>query len=231
MPGESISQRDKLRAAQARLPHFGMAEVLPAIDIAISVEPLLFLERMADLAEPAGMFRVERHSTSVGDRRMDVVNFRLQAASVHDDHGFQLITHDDRPGRVQVEMRASLWSPDPPTAAVYSEAAQTLAGDLLKQYNRDFGTRHRLRIGTPQGKGFAMSERTATMLERFTILANTSSLHFYDWQRFYALVREARQEIPGHVFRARLIEAGFSGQRSAELAEIYAHLWAFKRLR
>lgn len=43
-----------------------------------------------------------------------------------------------------------------------------------------------------------MSERTTTLLERFTILANTSSLHFYDWQRFYALVREGRQEIPDY---------------------------------
>lgn len=111
------------------------------------------------------------------------------------------------------------------------EAAQSLVGDLLRQYNRQFGARYRLRVGVRQSKAFAMSERTTTLFKRFVMLANTSSLHFYDWQRFYALVRESRQEIPDYLFRSRLTKAGFSPERAAELAEIYTHLWAFKKLR
>ena len=208
-----------------------MAELLPNIDIAVSVELAEFLERMAGLGEESGKFQVERHSILPGKYRTDIVNFRLTVECIHEDHGFQLIAYDDRPGRVNVEMRAALWSPDPPTKAIYVEAAQGLVGDLLRQYKREFSERYRLQIGASQGKTFAMSARTTTLLERFTILANTTSLHFYDWQRFYALVREGRQEIPDYLLRSHVTNVGFSSQRTAELAEIYMHLRAFKKLR
>lgn len=220
-----------LEAGQVGLLYFGMAEVLPGIDIAISVIPALFLERMADLGDQIGDFNVERHSTSAGEWRTDIVNFRLRAKSAHEWHGFQLIAHDELSKRVNVEVRADQWSPEPPTKAVYVEAARELAGNLLKQYNQVYGTRHRLRFAQRTGTPFSMTARTATLLNRFTVLANTSSLHFYDWQRFYALVLAGRQEIPGYVFRSLLIEARVSSTRAAELAEIYMHLWAFKRMR
>jgi len=208
-----------------------MRELLPNIDIGVRVEATEFLEQMAVLGENSGKFQVERHCIHPGQRRTDIVNFRLIGQSIHEGHGFQLIAYDDRPGRVNVEMRAVRWLPDPPTKAVYIEAAHGLAGELLRQYNREFDSRYRLRIGARHGKAFAMSERTTTLLERFTILANTSSLHFYDWQRFYALVREGRQEIPDYLLRSHLTKAGFSTQRAVELVEIYTHLWAFKKLR
>lgn len=208
-----------------------MAELLPSIDIAVSVELGQFLERMAGLGGNSDKFQVERHGLSLGDRQTGIVNFRLLAESLHEDHGFQLITYNDLSGRVSVEMRAERWFPDPPTNAVYVEAAQSLVGDLLRQYNRQFGTRYRLRICARQGKAFVMSERTKTLLQRFTNLANTSSLHFYDWQRFYGLVREGRQEIPDYLLRSHLTKAGFSLQRASELAEIYTHLRAFKKMR
>lgn len=208
-----------------------MAEILPDIDIAVSVIPELFLERMADLGVGIGKFNVERHSSSPGEWRTDIVNFRLQTKSVHQGHGFQLIAHEHRPKRVNVVMQADLWSPDPPTRAVYVEAARDLAGTMLKQYNQTYSTRYRLRIGQSAGTPFKMTERTATLLKRFTMLANTSSLHCYDWRRFYDLIRAGRQEIPDYMLRTLLIEAGFSSVRAAELAEIYMHLWVFKRMR
>lgn len=208
-----------------------MAELLPEIDIAVSVEPTQFLERMAGLGEKSGKFRAERHSIHPGKYRTDIVNFRLIAESIHEGHGFQLIAHGDRPDRVNVEMRAAQWTPNPPTKAVYIDSARALAGTLLKQYNREFGARYRLRIGMRKSKAFEMSERTTRLLTRFTILSNTSSLHFYDWQHFYALVREGRQKIPDQLLRSYLVDTGFSPQRASELTEIYGHLWAFKKLR
>lgn len=208
-----------------------MTETLPDIDIAVSVLPSQFLERMASLGEQSDLFCVERHSISLGKRQTDIVNFRSCVPSPHEGDGFQLIARDDRPGCVAVEMRAKHWSPDPPTKDVYVEAARNLAGHLLKQYNRSQGTRHRLRIAPCTGPSFRMTERTATLLSRFTALANVRALHFYDWQRFYALIRQGRQELPGHVFCRLLVEAGFAADRASQLAEIYAHLWAFKRLR
>lgn len=208
-----------------------MTELLPNIYIAVSIESTQFLERMARLGEKTGKFQVERNTTHTGGNSIDIVNFRLTAKSVHEGHGFQLIAYDDRPGRVNVEMRAARWLPDPPTKAVYIEAAQDFVGDLLRRYSREFGTLYRLRIGARQGKAFAMSERTMILLDRFAILANISSLHHYDWQRFYAFVREGRQEIPGYLLRSHLAKAGFAPTRAAELADTYMHLWAYKRMR
>jgi hypothetical protein len=68
-------------------------------------------------------------------------------------------------------------------------------------------------------------------MTRFTTLANTRSLHFYDWQRFYAIAKEGRQEIQDYVFRAALSDAGFAREMASGLSEIYRHLWEFKRLR
>lgn len=208
-----------------------MVEVLPDIDIGVRGEATAFLEQMAELGKNSGKFKIDRHRIHPGQHRPDIVNFRLTVECIHEDHGFQLIAYENRPGRVNVELQAARWSPDPPTRAIYVEAAQSLVGDLLRQYNRQFGARYRLRVGVRQSKAFAMSERTTTLFKRFVMLANTSSLHFYDWQRFYALVRESRQEIPDYLFRSRLTKAGFSPERAAELAEIYTHLWAFKKLR
>jgi hypothetical protein len=69
------------------------------------------------------------------------------------------------------------------------------------------------------------------LLDRFAILANSFSLHPLDWRRFYGLVHEGRQEIPESKMRSLLIQRGFGEEKAMHLAELYAHLWAFKRHR
>ncbi len=208
-----------------------MAEALPAIDIRVSTAPPLFLERMIAIGRETGRFTIEHVDDSAGGTRMEIGNFRLTTASPHRDHGFQLIVREEKSDRVRVELRAQRWSPEPPARAAYEEAAHDLVGTLLKRYNRSFGTRHRLRIGVREGRPFKLSQRTRTLLHRFVTLANTRSLHPFDWHRFYALVREGRQEIPGHILRDELERAGFPPEQARELAQLYAHLWEFKRLR
>lgn len=208
-----------------------MADSLPAIDIKVSVEPTLFLARVRAIGEDSARFRIEHVDDRAGGTRLEVLNFRLIGESLHEDHGFQLIAREEKAGRIQVEMRARRWTPDPPTRAVYEQSARDLFQPLLRAYNRSFGTRHRLRIDAREEKPFRMSRIAQTLLSRFTTLANIRSLHPYDWQRFYLLVREARQEIPGPILRARLEEAGFRPDKASELAQLYTHLWEFKRLR
>lgn len=182
------------------------------------------------LGERSARFTIEHVVDTLGGRRMDVVNFRLHDDCVHEGHGFQLIVRDETPKRVAVEMRAQRWQPDPPTRAVYEQAARDLLAPSLRDYNRAYGTRHRLRIRSASGKGFRMSDRTRTVLERFTILANKSALHPLDWQRFYVLAREARQQIPGHVLRRELERSRFTPESANKLAELYHHLAEYKRL-
>jgi hypothetical protein len=208
-----------------------MPEILPAIDIAIRDDSNLFLKRMIGLAEETGQFNIEQHECPMGDRYMEIINFRLKTESLHEGHGFQLIMHSDRQSRIEVEVRAQFWCPDPPTVGVYVDAARAMVGTLLQRYNRSFGSRYRLRVQRSSGKSFRISARTQGLLTRFTTLANVRSLHFYDWERFYAIAREGRQEIPEPVFCSALVDAGFTPERASELAETYGHLRQFKRQR
>lgn len=206
-----------------------LSESLPGIDIAVAVEQRQFLERMAVIAEQSGQFKVERHFDAINNGALDIVNFRYLGRSPHDGVGGQLIGRDDRPGRILVEMRAEHWDPELPTRAVYRAAADDLMLPLLRAYNCTFGARYRFRVQKPGLKGFVPSPLTITLFDRFAILANTHSLHPLDWDRFYTFVRESRQEIPGHELRAMLVARGFSRDKAEHLAEIYAHLWNFKR--
>ena len=207
-----------------------MPELLPAIDIAVAIEPSDFLGRMAEIGRKSDHFDVEDMRESAGGPDLEITNFRFKKKSPHDGLGFQLIAHKDDPHRISFEVRASDWSPNPPTRSVYCEAAKHLTGELLKVYNKTYGARLRLRIVSNDHHRFTMTKRTASLLGSFTVLANTSSLHPLDWRRFYALVREGRQEIPLGELRVALRQAGFSAEKADYLSELYEHLWAFKRL-
>lgn len=67
---------------------------------------------------------------------------------------------------------------------------------------------------------------TEIALRRFAMLANRSSLHPRDWERFYAFVSVAARYRVGwdhHVVARRLIGSGFNEELARELGEIYWH--------
>lgn len=204
---------------------------LPDIDIAVAGEPGTFLNQMADIGRASGRFDVDHCHDALGTVGFDAVNFRLREEGVHRELGFQLLAHPDTPGRVAVEVRAQRWDPDPPTYGVYCEAVRQLAGALLTTLNRSQSTRYRLRIEQWGSAQFKLSPRSKALFDRFALLANPSSLHPLHWKRFYELVREGRQAMPEAELRDLLHEKGFSKTAAQELAELYGHLWAFKRFR
>lgn len=208
-----------------------MSHWLPDIDIAINLVARSFLEQMAEVGRASGRFDVELHRNALGVAEFDVVNFRFREAHDHQELCFQLISEAPDLRRVKVELGAFRWTPDPPTTAVYENAARSIVAPILRAYNRTHSTRYRLRIEKASRKGFRPSARTVALLERFAILANTASLHPRDWERFYQMVRESRQEIPEPHLRAMLVRYGFSPQTAERLADLHTHLWAFKRLR
>lgn len=204
-----------------------VVQSLPNIDIAVSGERSVFLERMAELAEASG-FAVERRSLSAGGAEWVAINVRASDGGELEGLGFQVISRSDVPGRVLIEVRAARWGGGHPTRQAYVEAARALVGPLLRAYNRGAGTRHRLRIARDRG-AYRISPKTAELIDRFGVLANTSSLHPLDWERFYAIVRESRQQVPDGVLRARLEPHGFRLETIDRLVELYGHLWAYKR--
>lgn len=206
-----------------------MADLLPEIDIAILDDPRVFMNRIAKVCADLGTFDIEKHFGCLGDPEFDIVNFRYKGRSQHVDLGGQLIRRPASTARVAVEMRAARWDPDPPTRDAYVASARLVFGPALTAYNRRYGRRYRFRVWNAQ-YGPKPSKRTLMLLDRFSVIANQSSLHPLDWRRFYEFVRDSRQELRFEVLESLLIERGFSKGKANQLAEVYAHLWAYKRL-
>lgn len=208
-----------------------MPDWLPTIDIAVPEEHGAFLRRMGELGVASTRFETNAGATHFRSGGIEVRNFRSLQESAHSGLGFQLISRDDIPGRVLVELRAARWNPEPPLRATYIEAARSLVLPLLKAYNAAHSTRYRLRIECTPRDRVIPTARTTALLNRFTLLANKNALHPLDWNRFYQFVSESRQELPEHEIRILLGSAGFGPNYAAHIAEIYTHLWAFKRRR
>ncbi|MFC0220511.1 hypothetical protein ACFFJ7_19210 [Pseudochelatococcus lubricantis] len=206
-------------------------EPLPDIDIAVREQPQAVIVAMANLAEADSSLVVERHAEPLGEMGWYIVNLRSLGPSIHEEAGGQLIARPDCPGRILVEMRALRWQPDPPSRDAYVAAARELMVPLLSAYNKASGQRYRIRIERVRKPGNLPSKRTRILLDRFAVLANQKSLHPLDWERFYRFVKESRRPIPMEAVRALLIEHGFPADRASGFAELYEHLWAFKRLR
>ncbi|WP_337287888.1 hypothetical protein [Candidatus Methylomirabilis sp.] len=188
---------------------------------------------MADIAEKSGSFTAERHCDALGQEGFDVVNLRFTKPSPHSGLGGQLIVRPDaKNGTVEVEIRAERWSPnDPPSYETYCTAAKELIAPLLSSYNRQSHTRHRMTIFTKERLEPKLQPQSAKLFKRFTVLANTSSLHPLDWRRFYEFVRDSRSRLCEEDLARLLIKDGFPEQYAWHIAEIYGHLYEFKRLR
>lgn len=206
-----------------------LLQSLPDIDIAVPGDRTAFLDRIARLGENSG-FSIERRDLTLGGEEWVAINLRAPDSGAHNGLGFQLISRSDRPGRVLIEVRAARWHDGHPTRQAYIDAARTLVCPLLRAYNRDQGARFRLRIACDR-LSFRISARTEGLIDRFGVLANTRSLHPLDWGRFYAIVREGKQQIPGGLLRTRLMSYGFAPKTVDRLVELHEHLWAYKRRR
>lgn len=201
--------------------------MLPNIDIAIHDNPISFIKGMEALAQN---YETEFHE-DVGllSQRMDAANFRCKTESPHVGLGFQLISHEKSPFRILVEIRASRWASDgfSATREEYVSAARNTVGKLLTKYNRECGSRYRLRISDPQ-YGSKPTENTLFHLDRFCICANTSTLHHLDWQRFYRFVKASRQVLAEETLSQLLVERGFTVEYAEEISTIYRHLAEYK---
>lgn len=204
---------------------------LPPIEIAIREIPRQFLERMAKIAESAGSFTVERRYDALGMSGFHVLNLRYLGATEHQGFGGQLIAHEESNDRISVEMRAKRWTPDPPTYDCYSGSAKSTIGPLLTGYNRDHGTRYRLRIQSSRQIEAKLPPRSARLFKKFAVLANTSSLHPLDWHRFYEFVGASRRPLCEEDLSQLLVKEGFSKPYADRIATVYHHLCEFKRIR
>jgi hypothetical protein len=184
---------------------------------------------MMSLAQSKRHMVVEFCQDTFGNEGLHFANFLLSGSSQHSRSGGQLIVRPDEV-RVCVEMRSAQWPSDYPTRNEYIEFAREVFGPLLRFYNREFGTHHRMRVPRPRLSN-QLSPKAMCLLEQFAVLANKRSLHPLDWERFYLFVRNSRFEAPEGILGPLLIKRGFPIEKARMLAELYHHLWNFKKLR
>ena len=205
-------------------------KALPEIDIKIEEPARAFLRRVASIGKANGNFEVKTHFNALRQKGYHVVNFRFLGKSPHTSVGGLLICNPSVMGRVQVEMTAERWFPDPVTRVAYIEAARNLIQPLLASFNQTYSKRYRLRIENAVRAKPKLPPKTAEAFYRFADLANTSSLHSNDWKRFYEFVRLSRTKLSQDHIRSLLIDKGFSIQKSDEISEIYNHIWNYKTM-
>jgi hypothetical protein len=75
-----------------------------------------------------------------------------------------------------------------------------------------------------------LTPRSAELFKRFIDEANMTSLHEWDWRRFYAFVRGTRpSKLSSHELVLLLEREGFSKEYARHIALIYEHLRDYDR--
>ncbi len=202
--------------------------MLPDIHIDISDPPERYLARIQNLANDMGNYKTRWcHELYLG-KGVRSLHLCLLSQSEHECPEAKLLIWPLEPQRIQVEMNAVRWKPDPPTRRIYCDLAATMIGTLIKADNATTGLRHRLHVQPIPRRRPPLPPKAAERFDRFVTLANRASLHPLDWGRFYDFVRISRREISEGTLTGLLVENGFNPARAEKIANIYHHLMAFR---
>jgi hypothetical protein len=201
----------------------------PSISINARPDPYAFIQRMAQLASIGAGFVVESHSDHIGGDELNILNLYIAEDGDGAKSGVQLIA-TNREQKIQVESYLNRSPGTSHTRHSYVEFTRRSLCPLLKQYNKIFGTYHRLVCKKPS-KQPLLTPHSELLFNRFSTLANTRSLHPLDWERYYLFIRNSRVEAPHGALQSLLIKKGFSINMARMLSDTYHHLWAFKKLR
>ncbi len=201
---------------------------LPDITIKPDCDPKLFIDRLEDLAKNENAIKEIRRDSDVKllKSNMDIFAFMPTDQNGHEEIIGQFIYRYDNPTIISVEIRARLWSPDPPNYEIYVKEAKRIAGSLLKAYNQAFNLQRRLNIQKKEKTEPSLSPGASQMFRKFVTLANKGNLHYLDWKRFYEFVRFC------HAHHVKLYEdeiawllkkEGFEDKKAMYIADIYMH--------
>ena len=210
-----------------------MKDRLPAISIKLDTTPGEFLRRMEALARELGEVIAVREERPEGPpepvptpREAAPLLLKPIELSQHRGLAGRLTPARGPAARIAAEVLAARWNPEPPTYAAYVAAARELFIPLLRQYNRKYHARLRLRIASRVATEPRLPPMSLQLFNAFADPANKSALRDRDWQRLYAFIGH----ITGHnVHLSRddmhrlLVDAGFSVEHAADLADIFEH--------
>lgn len=202
-----------------------MRDRLPLIKVQPDTTPMVFQERLEELAGAAGFGDPRRTTDNAIGARMCILTICVERHGLHRGLIGQAIVSANAP-HVQIEARARRWTPDPVTYEVYVQTAKEIFKPLLKQYNRQYHATCRLSIQSQNDLTPKLPPMARKIFDTFVRHANTSMLHPLDWERFYRFVRfchARRVKLSYDDLVLLLIENRFSEKYAMSIAEVYKH--------
>lgn len=147
------------------------------------------LHRFEAIARSNDNLEVRATYEGDGDLYCNVVSFADRHESEHEGL-FATITYWKSTGcDLQLQVAACRWKPEPPTYETYVTAAKRLLGPIIRAYNRQFKTRHRMRIETCDNLRPKLKPTAKQAFDRFVTKANKKALHPLDWKSFYRFIK------------------------------------------
>ncbi len=205
-------------------------ERLPEISMRISAEPLLCLQKLAEIARADGSLEVRTTFDGDGVHHCNVTSFAWREEHEHEGL-FAMFVHWNRDGAsLRLQVAARRWNPDPPTYDAYVAAARRLFLPIIAEYNRRHGTRHRMRIQSKDDLQPKLTPAAKKAFDHFVARANKSALHPQDWEDFYYFVyvcRKTRLALSLDEVRWFCRRAGFPSEYSQVLSVAFHHCTEF----
>ncbi len=206
-----------------------MKDRLPQISIKIDTSPDEFLRRIEELARQIGEYMVESEHEPAGSGKLGILRLKPILLTQHRELVVSLSVEQKSPDRVNVEVQAARWHPDPPTYRAYVTAARDIIKPLLHQYNLKHHTARKLQVQSREATEPHLPDMAGRLFDRFINLAHKSALRSRDWQRFYHFIWHCavhNVHINREDVHRLLVNAGFTIEYSANLADIFEHGWA-----
>ncbi|UCH62263.1 MAG: hypothetical protein JSU77_10710 [Fidelibacterota bacterium] len=203
-----------------------MKDRLPLMSIKIDTTPEEFLRRIEAMARQIGEFVVESERDLAGDGEVNALRLKPILVTHHRELTGRIIIIPASHDRVNVEVNAARWHPDPPTFRAYVTAAREIFKPLLHQYNLKFHSNRKLQIQSQAATEPRLPAIASQVFNRFVDRANKSALRNRDWQRFYHFIWHCAAyniNLNRDDVHRLLVNAGFTIEHAADLADIFEH--------
>jgi hypothetical protein len=203
-----------------------MKDRLPRMSIKIEADQDEFLRRIETLAKQIGEYIIEMDSNVVDANRVTALKIKPILVTHHRELVGWIIPTPDMADRVDLEVRAARWHPDPPTYDAYVTAAREIFQPLVHQYNQKYQTNRKIRIQSKAATEPRLPVMASQLFDQFADRAHKSALRNRDWERFYHFtwhctarnVHLSRDDV-----HRLLVAAGFTIEYAANLADIFEH--------
>jgi hypothetical protein len=139
----------------------------------------------------------------------------------------RLVSRDVSSDVIDVEPRASHWSPDgPATREAYVAAGRDLLSSILEEYGKRYKPRLRMYVARSELREPRLPRGAERLFRHFVERANKTTLHELDWRRFYDFIGHCAAydvRIDEQQVEELLSKAGFAEKYAKEIAVIWWH--------